>query len=98
MAIAVHYAKSFTVIVQAQSECPLYGIAGCTLLRGVNVLKSMEIQLRSGHSELSDIMTTSPVAACIDLMVQGHQYSACTLYAGALITEMESETDSRPRR
>ena len=34
-----------------QNKCPLFGIAGYQLLRGLNILKSMEIQ--SGHSELS---------------------------------------------
>ena len=45
-----------------QSKCPLYGIAGCPLLRGLNILKSMEIQ--SGHSDLSVISQVSAVEGC----------------------------------
>ena len=45
-----------------QNKCPLYGIAGCPLLRGLNILKSMEIQ--SGYSELSVISQVSAVEGC----------------------------------
>ena len=41
--------------------CPLYRIAGCPLLGGLNniILKAMEIQ--SGHSELSIILQVSTI-------------------------------------
>ena len=45
-----------------QSKCLLYGIAECPLLRGLNILKSMEIQ--SGHSELSVMSQVSAVEGC----------------------------------
>ena len=38
---------------QDQNKCPLYRIAEYPLLRGLNILQSMEIQ--SGHSELSQV-------------------------------------------
>ena len=37
--------------------------SGCPLLRGLNVLKSMEIQSR--HSEVSVIMQVSTVEGCL---------------------------------
>ena len=44
-----------------QSKCPLYGIAGCPLLRGLNILlKSMEIQPR--HLKVSVILQVSAIA------------------------------------
>ena len=50
-----------------QSKCPLYGIAGCLLLRGFEYIEtSMEIQ--SGHSELSVI---SQVSACEGCLLSG---------------------------
>ena len=45
-----------------QNKCLLYRIVGCPLLRGLNILKSMEIQ--SGHSELSVISQVSAVEGC----------------------------------
>ena len=47
---------------QDQNKCPLYGIVGCPLLRGLNILKSTEIQ--SGHSELSIMSQVSAVEGC----------------------------------
>ena len=46
-----------------QNKYPLYRIAGCPLLRGLNVLKSMEIQ--SGHLKLSVISQVSAVEGCL---------------------------------
>ena len=46
-----------------QNKCPLYGIAGCLLLRGLNIiLTSMEIQSR--HSKLSVILQMSTIEGC----------------------------------
>ena len=45
-----------------QNKCPLYRIAECPLLRGLNILKSMKKQ--SGHSELSAISQVSAVEGC----------------------------------
>ena len=48
-----------------QGRCPLYGIAGYSLLRGfecIIVLKSMEMQ--SGHSEMSVILQVSAIEGC----------------------------------
>ena len=45
------------------NKCPLYRIAGCSLLRGFEyILKSIEIQ--SGHSKLSVTLLVSAVEEC----------------------------------
>ena len=49
-------------LILDQNWCPLYRIAGCLLLRGLNILKSMEIW--SGHSEMSIISQASAVEGC----------------------------------
>ena len=47
-----------------QSKCPLYGIAGCLLLRGLNILKSDSMEIQSGHLELSVISQVPAVEGC----------------------------------
>ena len=44
-----------------QSKCPLYGIAGCLLLRGFVYI---EMEIQSEHSELSVISQLSAVEGC----------------------------------
>ena len=43
-----------------QNKCPLYGIAGCPLLRGFEYVELIQ----SGHSELSVISQVSAVEGC----------------------------------
>ena len=44
---------------QDQNKCPLYGIAGCPLLRGFEYTEVYNMEMQSGHTKLSVILQVS---------------------------------------